>query len=309
MVKPNGRGFHYRERTREDLKERANMRGGNFDDYIKPKYKKYKVRDGKNLIRILPPTWENARHYGLDIWLNYSIGPDNNTYLSLSKMGKGRDPIAEAQREASREGDEKLAKDLSPKQRILMWVIDRQAEDEGPQLWAAPFSVDKDFATLSFDPDTNEVIFIDDPDKGCDVRFFKEGTGLTTKYPAAQMKILKPKPLHEDEKLMDEWLAFVQDNPVPECLNYYDADYIAEVFSGQPKAKPQEQDKEDEEPARPRLRAVETAPPPRRARSVVEDDGEDEDESVPTKSMPPAGGSIRERIQARRAQATSEDED
>jgi hypothetical protein len=82
------RSFVYRKRSGEDVKQRANMRGGNFDSFIKPQYKLYKVKDGKNLIRILPPTWEGAKHYGFDLFVNYNIGADNQSYLSLSKMLK-----------------------------------------------------------------------------------------------------------------------------------------------------------------------------------------------------------------------------
>jgi len=235
MAKGPTRSFRYQERSKDDLKERANAKGGNFDDYILPKYKKYKVRDGKNLIRILPPTWDQAKHYGYDIWLNYNIGPDNQAYLSLAKMKNERnDPIAEAAREAANEGDDKLRRELLPRQRILMWVIDRNEEDEGPQLWACPQTVDKAFANLSFDEDTGEVIYIDDPEQGCDVRFFKEGTGLKTDYDASKMRLMKPSPLSEDPKLMDEWLDYAQQNPVPECLHFYDCDYIASIFNGTP---------------------------------------------------------------------------
>src|SRR5882672_7315340 len=135
----NNRRFTYTQRTKEDIKERANSRGGSFDSFIKPQYKMYKVREGKNVVRILPPTWEKPKHYGFDIWVNYGIGADNQSYLSLSKMKNQKDPIAEARTVASREGDDNLARALQARQRILMWVIDRQAEDEGPQLWAAAF--------------------------------------------------------------------------------------------------------------------------------------------------------------------------
>ena len=185
------RGFQYQKRDKADLKERANMKGGNYDSYIKPKFKQWKPKDGKNLIRILPPTWDDARHYGLDIFINFNIGADNQAYLSLSKHGKGDDPLAEARREAQKEGDKDLAKALNPNQRILYWIIDRNDEEEGPLLWSAPFTFDKSLSNLCIDEDTKEVIFIDDPAKGRDVRFYKEGTGLTTKYDPSKMKVWK----------------------------------------------------------------------------------------------------------------------
>jgi hypothetical protein len=264
------------------------MRGGSFDSYIKSKFKRYKVRDGKNLIRILPPTWEGAKHYGFDIHVNYGIGVDNQSYLSISKMKQlypdlkqlesAKDPIAEARREAEADGDEKTAKALQPRHRILMWVIDRLDEDEGPQLWDAPFTLDKDFCNLSLDEDTKEAIFVDDPEEGCDIRFYKEGTGMTTKYPASKMKLQAKSPIHDDEKLQDDWLEFVAENPVPDCLEYHDYAHISEVFDGHVRV---DKDDDDEKPARgKRDRAAdddEDEPKPRR-RAALKPDPEDEDE-------------------------------
>ena len=374
MVKSE-RGFRYQKRDKDAVKERANARGGNFDSFIKSKYKLYKVKDGKNLVRILPPTWEKARHYGYDIWVNYGIGVDNQSYLSLSKMNNEKDPLLEARREAEREGDKKAAQALQARQRILMWVIDRLDEDEGPQLWAAAFTVDKDVANLCFDEDTKEVVYIDDPETGCDLRFYKEGQGLLTKYPPSKMKLLKGAPIHEDEGIQKEWLEFVTENPVPETLQFYDYEHISATFGGQVRKDPDDDDEDEEKPkrrqsardrdddedadeeqARKRKRAArgddDDDPPPKKRRAAADDDedeekpakrarsklksrDDDEDEAAddedederPTKSRrgatsrasddddedeepaPKKGGSIRERLAARRGSKADEDAD
>jgi hypothetical protein len=328
----NERSFRYQERSKEDVRERANMRGGNFDNIFKPQYKLYKIKDGKNVIRILPPTWEKAKHYGFDIFVNYNIGADKQSYLSISKMKNKPDPLAEARQQAEREGEEELAKALRPTQRILMWVIDRSDEAEGPLLWGAPFTVDKAFANLAFDEDTKEVILIDDPENGCDVRFYKEGTGMTTKYDASKMKLLTAGPLCEDEKLQQDWLEYITENPIPDCLQYYDYEHIAGVYDGKThsvgdeeapaKARRAAPDDEDEvKPARRRPAPVdeeadEEAPPRRRAAVVDEDD---EPEPAPRRAArgrlkgetdePPTGESIRDRIRRRHAATTTEDDD
>lgn len=327
---PNGR-FTYQRRSKESVRERANMRGGGFDSIFKPQFKLYKMRDGKNIIRILPPTWEGAAHYGYDIYVNYGIGVDEQSYLSLSKMLQEKDPIAEARRVAQQEGDKKLESALQPRQRIAMWVIDRQDEDEGPQILPAPFTWDKSLLNISFDDDTKEVVYVDDPEEGCDVRFYKEGAGLKTKYDASKMKLLAPSPLCEDEKLQAEWLEFAAANPIPDCLNFYDYDHIAQVFGGQartdegdedaqprrgraaqerdsnPRGRPGRGDEVEEEPE---------APPPRRRRPDPEPDPEpdhEDDEAPPPRrggkpaelgpeDEPPRGASsIRERLRNRSA--------
>jgi len=300
------RSFRYEKRSKDSLKERANMKGGNFDTYIKPKFKQWKPKDGKNLIRILPPTWKKAdapwqstAHYGLDIYVNFNIGADNQSYLSLSKMQQGDDPLAEARREAQKEGDKDLAKALNPSQRILYWIIDRLDEDEGPLLWAAPFTFDKSLSNLCIDEDTKEVMFIDDPEEGCDVRFYKEGTGLTTKYDPSKMKVLKESPIHEDEEIQADWLDFITDNPLPETLNFYSYDHINGTFNGQAGRKEDDDDEkpvrsrrakepdddEDEKPARSKRRAdPEDEPEEKPARSRRKAEPEDEPEEKPARS-------------------------
>jgi len=224
--------FQYTRRDPSNIKERAKQQGGDFDSIFKPGTKLFKPRDGKNIIRILPPAWPDAEHYGYDIWLNYNIGIDNQSYLSLSKMKKERDPIVEARKQAERDGDKKLADSLEPKRRVLMYVVDRSNEQDGPQLWSAPWTVDKSFAALAFDEDTNELVMVDDPETGNDIKFVKEGQGQTTKYPAEQMRIFKPSRLSEDDRNMNEWLEFIVSNPIPNLLNFYTYDHISEVFSG-----------------------------------------------------------------------------
>jgi hypothetical protein len=250
MPKADRPRFQYKRRDPDTVRQRANQRGGDFDSMFKEGTRLWKPRDGKNIIRILPPTWDDANHYGYEIWCNYGVGVDEQSYLSLHKMKGIKDPLAEARKQADRNGDKKLSEQLTPRKRILMYVIDRNAEDEGPQLWSAPWTIDKDLCNLSFDEDTRDVIMIDDPEEGSDFAFHKEGTGLTTKYPAAQMRIKKPSRLHEDDRIYDEWLEFVHNHPIPDCLNFYDYDHIASVFEGFV-AKPEptkEVDEDDDDP-------------------------------------------------------------
>jgi hypothetical protein len=326
------RKFTYKSRPKEDWSERANMRGGQFDSYIKPAYKLYKAKDGKNVIRVMPPTWKGARHYGYDIYVNYRIGPDNNRYLSLSKMGQGRDPIAEARLQAQREGDEALAKELSPAHHILMWVIDRLEEDEGPMLYPAPFTkVDKAFIDLARDPETGEIVEVDHPDEGCDIRFYKTGQGQTgTDYPAAKMRLLETSPLSSDEEKQEKWLEYITENPIPDCLNFYSYDHIAKVFGGgaapkdegdpepAPRSRPSRTD--GDEVRRPRVQAK--PEPDEEAESEEHPETEEESEPTPasrrarprvaeeTADPGPKSGSIRDRIRQRhQASSKSSEED
>jgi len=246
MAKTEKRSFRYEKRSREDVRERANMRGGNFDGIWKSNYKVWTPRDGKNLIRILPPTWDGAKHYGYDLFINYGIGVDNQSYLSRFKMlDDNEDPLMLARKEAEKDGDKEVVKALQPRQRIAYWIIDRNAEDEGPQIWAAPFTFDKDLANLCYDEDTKDIILLDDPEEGRDLRFYKEGKGLNTSYEASKMKIFDASPVHEDENLQKEWLDYIADNPLPDCCHFYDAEHIASVFDGHVRTA-EKKDKDDD---------------------------------------------------------------
>jgi hypothetical protein len=336
MAKKEERGFSYKKRSAETLKERANMKGGNFDTFVKPKFKQWKPKEGKNLIRILPPTWEpddapwqETEHYGLDVFVNYNIGADNQVYLSLSKHLKGEDPLAEAKREAQQEGEKEFAKKLNPTQRILYWIIDRNDEDEGPLYWAAPFTFDKSLSNLCIDEDTKEVIFIDDPAKGRDVRFYKEGTGLNTKYDSSKMKVLGPSSVHEDEGIEEEWLEFITENPLPSILNFYDYDHIKASFDGQ--IGKFDDDDDDEPPVKGKRKPAgkqhvasrrhdpedepdddDEVPPPRKRRPEPEADEEDEVEAEKPRSRRRAvtedDNEVTKPVKRRRVADAEEDE-
>lgn len=273
--------FKYQGRTREDIKERANQKGSGFDTLIKSQYKMYKVKDGKNVLRVMPPTWDGARHYGFDVFVVYGVGPDKQGYLSLSKMGKGKDPLDEARRQAVRDGDEDLDKELSPRKRVAMWVIDRLEEDEGPQIFVAPITVDTSLANICTDDETNELILIDDPEDGRDWRFYRTGQGLKTKYDPSKMKLSGAKPLCEDEKLQKEWLDYISENPIPECLQFYDYAHISAVLNGTEGPK-DEDDAEDRRQAKKRLSKSdedEDEIPKRTSRTRMEPVDDDEEEA------------------------------
>lgn len=326
------RSFRYQPLSKENLRARANAKSGDFDSIIKPKYKVYKMRDGKNLVRILPPTWDNPEHYAFDLFINYSIGVDNQSYLSLSKMKGEKDPLAEAKREAERAGDKVLAKALNPRKRPAMWVIDRQDEDEGPQIMLCPMTLDTAIVNLSFDAEeggTGEIINIIDPDTGCDVRFFKEGTGLKTDYDASKIRIMKPSPLHEDEGVINDWLEYIDQNPIPDCLQFYDYDHINFVFDGSAGWQERDEDADSEKPKRPvsaRKPAEDPDDPPfdggRKVtrKPVVE---EDDETPLPARYTKPAAKpepeedevaepaprqSIRERLAGRKRPAVEDDD-
>lgn len=223
-----GRKFKYKKRSAESVDKRA-QGGGDRDHFLKNDFQKFTPADGDNLIRILPPTWEDAQHFGLDVHVHYGIGPDKGSFLSLHKHKGEADPIYEERLQAQNDGDDEYAKELRPNTRTLVWVIDRDKEEAGPKLWAMPFGVDKEISLRCKDKTTGELLYIDDPDEGYDVEFTKSGSGKTTKYEGVQIS-RRSTPISDDEDQMDEWLELIEDNPLPDVLVFQDYDYIKQVF-------------------------------------------------------------------------------
>lgn len=220
-------GFVYHKRSADDVKKRAEHGGGSdFDVYFNRDIKMYKPKDGDNTIRILPPTWEGAEHYGLDVFVHYGVGPDRQTYLCLHKMKGEPCPICEERQRAQRSGDEEYAKELEPKRRVVVYLIDRDAEKEGVQAYAMPQGTDQDIVKISVDKRTGEVFGIDNPDEGFDVMFERTGTGIKTRYEGIQLA------RRESSLGNDDWLQFAVDNPIPDQLVYYSYDRIAQEFGG-----------------------------------------------------------------------------
>lgn len=248
------RGYVYTPRDPSVVQKRATQQGGAYDSFIDSRFMKFKAADGYNCIRILPPGWEGADHFGYDYWLHSNVGPDNSQYLCLDKMADlaeskgfagGRCPVCEERRRLEREGEIEEANQLKPSRRVGVWVIDRDSERDGPKFYDMSWTMDKDIASLQINKRTGEAILIDDPEQGFDFEFQKEGKGLNTRYIGKQIARSQT-PISDDPKQQDQWLEFISDHPVPDVLNFYEYEYISKVFSG----KVAKEDDEDERPAR-----------------------------------------------------------
>ena len=186
----------------------------------------YKPRDGVNIIRILPPTWKDARHYGYDLWVHWGVGADRQTYLDLKRMKGEPDPVEEEVANLHRAGEEKLAKEAASKKRVGIYLIDRKEESAGVQFWAMPHGTDTEIVQLSVNERTNASLCIDDPDEGFDVTFSKKGQMKNTEYYALKID-RDSSPLGNPK-----WLDWAVENPIPDQLIFYSYDHIASMLGG-----------------------------------------------------------------------------
>jgi hypothetical protein len=195
----------------------------------------FKPREGDNTVRIIP--WHSAderfdeltkkwgTHWGIDIIFHQGVGSDKGSYLCLDKMKGEPCPICDVQREEDIES-------LKQKDRVLVWLIDRDDEKAGPKLWAMPLGNSRDISNASVVKGSGELLAVDDPFEGYDVMFTREGTKRNTRY--KQFAVARnPSPLHHKGATMDKWLDYVTEVPLPDMLKFYDADYLDKVLQGQ----------------------------------------------------------------------------
>ncbi|MCK5642275.1 MAG: hypothetical protein KAJ19_15825 [Gammaproteobacteria bacterium] len=233
--------FKYKSRGSKAATDRAEKGGGDFDKIFNDNVNMFTPNDGDNLIRPLPPTWEEAEHFGYDIYVHYGVGSDNSAYLCPKKMLNKPCPICEESKKAEREGDAEYAKEISAKQRVAFFLLDRDNEDKGALMWSAPWGFDKDVCKISVDKRSGEVLELDNPEEGYDIEFERTGKGIGTKYEG--IKIAR----RDSELDNDEALEFVEENPIPDVLNFFDYDHLEEVFNGGGGSSKDEEDEDEDE--------------------------------------------------------------
>lgn len=273
-------GFVYKPRTTDQIKNRANRKTSKFDSIFKQGYDSYRPKQGDNLIRYLPPTWNDSDHYGYTAFVHRGIGPDNATYLCPRKMLNKPCPICEAQKEAKDAGENEEAQALNTSERVISWVIDRDADDpEKPLIYDTSWTQDRDIVSLCMNERTGEILMIDHPDKGYDVTLKRTGTGMKTKYYGYAIA-RDDSPIHDSEKAQDEILDYVKENPIPDVLNFYDYDYLKGVLSGKVADKDEDLDKDEDEVVTGRTASRNPASSQKPRGRVVEEDDEEIDEET-----------------------------
>lgn len=234
--------FKYRGKDRkvEDVVRRSKQAGGGYDNYTSPDVSNFKIPEGDNQIRILPPSWlddeEAVKKFGdswdCGIYVHTNVGPDKNSYLCLDKMKGERCPVCEARADAA---DEEEDRQLRPQWRALCYVIDRDDEKAGPQLMNMGVKLFREINARGVDKKGGGLILLDDPEEGFDVFFHRDGTGLKTTYTQVEVD-RDPSPVHDKEATQDRWLKFIEDNPIPDTLVFFPPEHIEKVLHGKAKS-------------------------------------------------------------------------
>lgn len=216
--------YRYQRPSTREIDRRAKQRGGDYQGFINDDIKVFSPKKGQNTVRILPPTWEGAKGYGFDVWVHYRIGPGaKHSVLCLSNMRNKPCCICDEAARLDKAGDEDEAGSITAKRRVAVWMIDRNDERSGPQVWLMPWGVDKDVAIQSQDRQSGEYLFIDDPDYGYDVNFDRTGEGKLTKYNGVGLA-------RRSSSVSMRYIDYIRQHPLPELLVWRDNDELAELI-------------------------------------------------------------------------------
>jgi hypothetical protein len=218
--------YQYQERSQESIRRRAE-RTGDWNRFTKPQHLIFKPKDGENCIRILPPTWDRAEHYGLTVCVHYRVGPDGASVLCSRRMQNRRCPICDAALQIEKEGgDPEEAAALRPREATLVWLIDRAEEDKGPQLWAMPVTkVDQEIIKHSQNRQTKQYYVIDHPTDGFDIYFDKSGKDIMTQYTGVSLA-------NSSTPVDPLWLELIQEVPLPETLLWRSYEEVKALYDG-----------------------------------------------------------------------------
>jgi len=241
-----GRTFVYQDRDDDLLRKRVEDKGFVKSNSIfkadvnvfKPHLSEEKGKQNRtNKIRILPPTWDNPQHYGLEVWVHYNIGAgDFKSSFICNKLTKGgKCPICE--QIAAHKDDKEYVKQIKATRKVIVYLIDRDDDEEtvAVKAWTLPVGLDRNLAFQANDEDSGKVLKIDHPERGYDVSFeTKRGLGTDSiPYTYEGEKISRyERPIFTDKEKMDAVLQFITENPIPEILNFKEYDEIKDVFEG-----------------------------------------------------------------------------
>jgi hypothetical protein len=283
------RAYNYQPPSYEEAQKIVEQASRQFDNFIKQEIPKpFKARVGDNVIRILPPTWENARHFAYEVKLHRNIGMNSRGFGSTYLCPKCNDlspysecPVCEEVELLNRRGSNK---DLINKIRLstsnICYIIDREDEKAGVQPWIISQTRNAEIVAQATNKKNHRYINIVHPIEGRDLEFKRIGSGLDTEYKGFKIE-WEPSPLSENADLMDKWLDYIEEHPIPDILQFYSPEHIAEKFHGKSDI--------DEEPE----------PEPTRSKRLVTETPEEqapwEDTEEPTETQATAPEGMRRR--------------
>lgn len=162
-----------------ETQERMKGNGGGGD------FKFWSPKDGRNVIRILPPKTGSEDFYA-EARVHYNVGPDKKM-VTCGKTARSTCAVCDfvdALYKTKDKEDEKLAKRMRATSRYYFNVVDRSVE-EGTEdygeilVFGSGATIFTDILGIIVEPDYGDIT---NAEKGRDVIINKSGKGLDTKY-------------------------------------------------------------------------------------------------------------------------------
>lgn len=160
-----------------------------------------KLKDGKNVRRILPPKGDSTMFYS-EGFLHFGLGDDGkSTATCLDTFGK-KCPICEylnTLKDSKNKDDKEFYQRAKKTKRIYLSVLNRDAtdEDEKPVILPVGKMILKQVIDVICDPDYGDIT---DFESGRDITITRSGKGLNTEYSV----IVKPKETMASEQYSEE---------------------------------------------------------------------------------------------------------
>ena len=263
----------------ERVRQVAESMGGDGGEWLK-------LKAGKNRVRLLPSRTEDGSFfYSSLLHFGFSDGTERRAYPCMRALGESKCPVCQViavHQDDTNPDVRNAVKNLSPKKRFIMNVIDRAEEGGGVKLLSAGPMIMKDILAIFRDPDFEDIT---DPEEGRDITIDKEGSGMNTEYaarPGAKQSSVGMKDWHKH--LFDLKESAYRDIPTrKEYLQYLMDSYgdqldISTIFKTELRAKKrEEEDAEDgeEEDDSPKSKSTKKV---KRKTLIEKDEEEDEEE-------------------------------
>lgn len=223
----------------------------------------YEVGDGN------PFAKKGELHYERTYFVHRGIGPENSSYVCLSKTFKKPCPICEFRSKEARnpEADEDMIKNLAPKERQLFNVIDLADTDKGVQLMEYSYHLfGKALDAKVRGGDDNEYDLFADLKEGLTVKVvFEEEKGAGYVYYKASDIEMKPRKKEYDESILEEVTCL---DEVPKEITYAE---LKKIFlqTGETNTDDDDVDDDDDDDVKPK---------PKKKPADEDDDDDDEED-------------------------------
>lgn len=154
-------------------------------------------KEGRNVVRVIPALSEGG--FFFEEARSHYHGKTNYLCPNVATEGKLECPCCEANELLYQDGNKDAASDFRGSPKFYMNIINRDAEDDGPKIYACPKTVFSAICAVIHDPDYGDVT---DEEDGTDIVITRTGKGLETKY---QVMPRKNATVLGTEEQMDMW--------------------------------------------------------------------------------------------------------